>query len=283
MANSWDLDEIFANMSLPLKEKTWCLILKALLLISKTEDTFRHNMEEPEHEMAELAFELFDQFGCFQSQSKKHPVKRGWGVWSDEPNNRNTILIEELTISPTHQQQGIGPRLACAVQELASEKSGKFVGIILLAGSGIRPMNSTQVALYHLDRILTCLASRGCLLYRRLTFLIKALPTIDDPECLTRLGNIFGDAFLDDTRWEATDEDGNTLLHLRDSGLLSQRNAHGNTPVEVMEASMERKRIIYEHGFKRTDISDQFTGYDDVTISCLTMLRGLVLKQILEA
>ncbi|EFW19373.1 conserved hypothetical protein [Coccidioides posadasii str. Silveira] len=113
----------------PCSEFKWLKVIDGETIYQRTEYKFRHNMEEPEHEMAELAFELFDQFGCFQSQSKKHPVKRGSGVWSDGPNNKNTVLIEELTISPTHQQQGIGPRLPCAVQELASEKSGNFVGI----------------------------------------------------------------------------------------------------------------------------------------------------------
>jgi hypothetical protein len=54
-------------------------------------------------------------------------------------------------------------------------------------------------------------------------------------------------------------------------------------PMEVLEASMERKRTIDEYIFKRTDISDQFSGFDDDMISCLSLLRGLVREQMSKA
>ena len=67
------------------------------------------------------------------------------------------------------------------------------------------------------------------------------------------------------------------------SNLWSRRNVDGNTPLKVLEASMERRRTIHQFLFKRTDISDQFTGFDDATLSCLTLLRGLASGQLSEA
>lgn len=43
---------------------------------------------------------------------------------------------------------------------------------------------------------------------------------------------------------------------------------------------MEQKRNVHEYGFKRIDISDRFTGYDDATISCLILLRDLDREQM---
>lgn len=99
--------------------------------------------------------------------------------------------------------------------------------------------------------------------------LIKALPTIDDTECLTWLRNIFGIVPPDDSKWETTDEDHNTLLHLvsfsfklqstqwliqKNPNLLSRRNVDGNTPLEALEASMERTRTISQYFSKITDM-----------------------------
>lgn len=128
--------------------------------------------------------------------------------------------------------------------------------------------------------------------------LIKALPTTDDAECLTWLRNIFDVAPPDDTKWETTDENHNTLLHLvpcfsksqstqwliqKSPNLLSRRNVDGNTPLEALEASMERERTTSQYGFQTIDISDQFTGFNDATVSTLAVLRGLVPEQMSQA
>lgn len=52
-----------------------------LIRRNRIADTFWDDMEEPEDETSELAFELFDRFGCLQPQFKEYPVKRGSGVW----------------------------------------------------------------------------------------------------------------------------------------------------------------------------------------------------------
>lgn len=92
-------------------------------------DTFWDDMEGPEHETAELAFELFDRFGCLRPQYKEHPVKRGLGVWGNELDRGDILLIEQLTVSPTYRRRGIGSMLGRANLKLASKKSDRFFGI----------------------------------------------------------------------------------------------------------------------------------------------------------
>jgi ribosomal protein S18 acetylase RimI-like enzyme len=306
-------------------------------------DNFWDDMEEPEHEMAELAFELFGRFGCLQPQFKDHPVKRGSGVWSDELNNGDILLIEDIRVSPGYRRQGIGSKLALAILELTSKNSREFFAITWpgvleseveheLSQNATNDEESARRQLINIAlRFWRTLGFRRIGSSRWLGYtpdqnhpsytvpleqdfdlpslnevpftlemdtLSKALPTINDTECLTQLRNIFGNISPDDMRWEARDKDGNTLLHLlpcsskiqsthwlmhRNQKLCHALNADGSTPLDVLEASMERKRTIHEYLFKRTDISDRFTGFDHATISCLALLRGLIPEKLSEA
>lgn len=128
--------------------------------------------------------------------------------------------------------------------------------------------------------------------------LAKALPTIDDTECLTQLKNIFKDISLDDTRWEARDDDGNTFLHLvsclsktqstrwlirSNPNLCHALNATGSTPLDALEEAMNQKRGIRQYRAKRTDISDQFTGFEPAITSCYALLKRLAPEELSEA
>ncbi|EFQ96928.1 hypothetical protein MGYG_08853 [Nannizzia gypsea CBS 118893] len=298
-------------------------------------DTFWDDMEGPEHEMAELAFDLFDHFGCLKSNYKDHIVNRGSGVWNDELNKGDILLIEEIEISPGYRRQGIGSMLARAILNLASRKSKAFFGITW-------PGIFERVARRNASQTRSQLESAAVSFWRSLGFrrigssrwlgyspdqdhpsrslapeqdfdlppfhrtpstpeidcLIKSIPTSNDAECLRQLNDIFSNVPSHDARWEATDEAGNTLLHLvlcsfkaqsaqwlmqKHSCLPSRRNVDGHTPLEVLEASMERRRSVNEYGWdRRADISDQFTGFDNATISCLVLLRGLAPEQLSE-
>lgn len=313
-----------------------------LIRRNRIADTFWDDMNDMELGTAGLAFELFDRFGCLQSQFKEHPIKRGSGVWANELNDGDILLIEQLTVSPSCRRRGIGSMLAHANLELASKKSSKFVGITwpeilecevdgeISGGNavdqeairgqlegiaisfwralGFRRIGSSRWLGYspdeqHPSRSLAFNQDFNLPHFQRLPAipeiddLIKSLPTIDDAECLTWLENVFGDASPNDTRWGVTDDGGNTLLHLvpcssnmqstqwlmhRNPRLLSQRNVEGYTPLEALEASMERKRT-FDGYVRRTDISDLFTGFDDVTMSTLALLRGLVPEQMSQA
>ena len=91
-------------------------------------DTLWDDMEELEDEMAALAFELFDRFGCLKPHFKDHPVNRGSGVWNDELDYGDLLLIEEIKVSPRVRRRGIGSKLARAILELTSKKSEEFLG-----------------------------------------------------------------------------------------------------------------------------------------------------------
>jgi hypothetical protein len=125
--------------------------------------------------------------------------------------------------------------------------------------------------------------------------LIRCIPTIDDAECLIRLEDIFGNSPQDDRIWKGTNDEGDTLLHLascsskirsvqwlmqRSPGLLSQRNASGNTPQEALEACMEEAlRTVRDAGKLTALISDDFRGFEDTSITCLALLRGCDIEQ----
>ncbi|KAE8313543.1 hypothetical protein BDV41DRAFT_564205 [Aspergillus transmontanensis] len=279
------------------------------LLVRKSEimDTFWEDMEAPEHQLAELAFELFDRFGSFKTTFQ--------GA-SSETRIRSS-------------------KLAGAILELASKKSKRFIGI---TGPGVAEDEWTSVTE---DDISQQTEDIALSFWRKLQFrgigcsrwlcyspdtrhksrslaiehdfdlphvpqvpdtpeidsLMKNISVIDDAECLKRLRKVLGDASPEDIRWEARDNHGNTLLHLapwssksqstrwiiqRNSGLLSRLNSKGDTPLEALGAYMERKRTITQFRFLRTDVSDMFTRFDNTILSCLCLLRGLAIEDISE-
>ncbi|KAL4800368.1 hypothetical protein BDV19DRAFT_384194 [Aspergillus venezuelensis] len=110
---------------------------------------------------------------------------------------------------------------------------------------------------------------------RNFDCLVESLSEIMDMECLAQLEKIFQDADTQDTRWEATDKEGNTVLHLmvcsfkvksikwvleRNHDLLTRRNAAGELPLETFEAAMEEERTIQQRGAARIYASDQSRG-----------------------
>ncbi|KAJ0415614.1 hypothetical protein BJY00DRAFT_254500 [Aspergillus carlsbadensis] len=305
---------------------------------------FWGDMEEPEEETADLAFELFDRFGCLQPQYKSHPVKQGSGAWGDELNDGDILLINELTESVTHRRRKVGSRLVQSVLDLASRKSKKFIcfawpGILEsevhrqvsestsneldlvsarrrigdAALSFFRQLNFRRIGTsrwlgfspddQHPSRLLKANQDFDLPEFERvmdipdlsvIDELIRCIPTIDDAECIIRLEDIFGDSPQDDRKWKATDDAGDTLLHLascssklrsvqwlmqRSPGLLTQRNASGSTPQEALEACMETRRTIRSFGMLRVVISDNFRGFDDASITCLALLRGYNIEQ----
>ncbi|GKZ40101.1 hypothetical protein AbraIFM66950_002337 [Aspergillus brasiliensis] len=306
-------------------------------------------MEEPEEETAELAFELFDRFGCLQAQYKSHPVKKGSGVWGDELNDGDILLISDLTVSATHRRRKIGSKLVAAILDLASKKSESFHCFAypgVLESEVRRQTSKSTSAVHEVTTIRRQIADVALSFFRQLGFrrvgssrwlayspdgqhpsrlleadqdfdlprlervmnapdsqiideFIKSIPTIEDAECVIRLEEIYGDAPPDDCRWKVTDDEGDSLLHLvscsfkirsaewlihRSSGLLSQRNAKGNTPLEALEACMENQRTIRGFGMSaRMVVSDRFRGFKDTSIACLALLRGLDIQKASDA
>jgi hypothetical protein len=54
------------------------------------------------------------------------------------------------------------------------------------------------------------------------------------------------------------------------------RDHNGYTPLEALQAQVERNRIYTGYGFQRAELmADKFEGYDDATIDCLIKLLGV--------
>ncbi|QKX60471.1 uncharacterized protein TRUGW13939_07616 [Talaromyces rugulosus] len=217
-------------------------------------DTFWDDMEEPKHELAELAFEVFDRFGCLQPKFKDHPIKRGSGVWKDELNNGDILLIGDIRVNRCNRRKGIGSKLTHAILELTAKKSRGFFAVtspdmtitevspdhsrgeqsekLLINNAlkfwrtlGFRRICSSRWLGYTPDRNhpshkigpeqdFDLPSSKPSSFTLEMDSLAMALPTIDDTECLTRLKNIFVDIHLDDIIWEARNDNGDTFLHL---------------------------------------------------------------------
>ena len=68
-------------------------------------------MEEPSSETSKLAFDLFDRYGRLRSEFKTHPVIKGSGVWNQELDEEDILIIEEVCVSKDFRRQQIGQRM----------------------------------------------------------------------------------------------------------------------------------------------------------------------------
>jgi GNAT superfamily N-acetyltransferase len=93
--------------------------------------TFWSDMEEPTQETSSLAFDLFDRFGRLKTDFKTHPVKSGTGVWGDELDQGDLLLIETLRVQKDYRRCGLGRKLVNAVLERARAKSEQFFAVLL--------------------------------------------------------------------------------------------------------------------------------------------------------
>ena len=85
--------------------------------------TFHRDMEEVSNDAANLAFDIFDRWGCLKSAYQCHPVKRGTGVWGSELNSGRFLLIETMSVGEQYQREGHGKELFRRVWEKAQGTS----------------------------------------------------------------------------------------------------------------------------------------------------------------
>lgn len=81
--------------------------------------TLYRDMEEPTKDTSELAFHVFDRWGCLKSELRDHPVKKGMGVWGAELDKSKFLFIEGLTVDEENRQRGYGRKLVEQVWENA--------------------------------------------------------------------------------------------------------------------------------------------------------------------
>ena len=120
--------------------------------------------------------------------------------------------------------------------------------------------------------------------------LLNEVSLVKNPEWHREMMGFFGSLNANDPRWRATDNTGNTVLHLaaihtksesvswimnRNSQLQTCRNDAGETPLEALEFHLESERTRREFGMKIDHISDEFQGFNDESVMCLSQLKGL--------
>lgn len=79
--------------------------------------------------MAEPEFELFDRYGSLQPKFKKHLLRRGCGVWNDELDDGDILIIGDIRVSRSQRRRGIGSKLVHAILELTGKKPRNFFAL----------------------------------------------------------------------------------------------------------------------------------------------------------
>ena len=72
---------------------------------------FYHSMEKATPCTASLAFVLFDRWGCLKNEHRKHPVKKGTGVWGSELDKGGILLIELPRIDKEYLREDLARSL----------------------------------------------------------------------------------------------------------------------------------------------------------------------------
>ncbi|KAM0797150.1 hypothetical protein BDR22DRAFT_864113 [Usnea florida] len=87
---------------------------------------FHRGMAEVSNNAANLAFDIFDRWGCLKSAYQCHPIKKGTGVWGPELNSGRFLLIEIMAVAEQYQRKGYGKELFRQVWERAQEMSAQI-------------------------------------------------------------------------------------------------------------------------------------------------------------
>ena len=95
---------------------------------------FYSEMEKPCREEYMLAFGLFDRYGRLKPEWKDHPIRRGSGIWQQELDKGDILLIEQIIIDQDFRRQGLGRQLTLALLDKTRSKTAHpFFAIVMPA------------------------------------------------------------------------------------------------------------------------------------------------------
>jgi GNAT superfamily N-acetyltransferase len=92
---------------------------------------FYEEVEQPSQETSKMAFDLFDRYGRLKMEFQAHPFLKGSGVWQDELNDGDILLIEDIRVDERYRRQKLASKLLQAVLDKARTKSRKFFALAL--------------------------------------------------------------------------------------------------------------------------------------------------------
>ncbi|KAJ4348111.1 uncharacterized protein N0V89_009483 [Didymosphaeria variabile] len=102
----------------------------AKLIRRRRMQSFYSDLEQPSQETSNLAFELFDRYGRLKKMFKEQIIKKGSGIWGDEFDHGDLLLLEYISIQEPYRRQGLGHRLVTAVLDETRGKSKSFFAVV---------------------------------------------------------------------------------------------------------------------------------------------------------
>ncbi|KAJ4179744.1 hypothetical protein NW755_012304 [Fusarium falciforme] len=95
--------------------------------------TFHETMETPYKGTMDLALDLFDRYGRLKEEIREHTLRKGSGVWKNELNDGNLVLIEDVKVEGKYRRKRVGSRLVLHI--LKQALSPKYNVIYAFAGA----------------------------------------------------------------------------------------------------------------------------------------------------
>ncbi|RYP67905.1 hypothetical protein DL769_005641 [Monosporascus sp. CRB-8-3] len=275
---------------------------------------FHDEIEQPTEDLAQMGFTLFDRYGRLKSESKEHPVKKGSGIWGDELDTGDILLIERIYVGKPHRRLGQGRAVVSALLEKARSKSRHFFAITypaalltMLSDDVRNTTDQEKDTTYDREKKIAVRFWRA-MGFRRIgnsrwfalagdavhaSHSLAAADDYDPPATAHAalrkgIGSLFGhlEQAEDALCMQKLEE------YLRDVPprpppleLNGHKGQHAPppsrcqlkapTPLEAAMSGLERRRTQFDDGLRVHPVSDRFMGFSDAEVSCLVHLRSL--------
>ncbi|ETI27352.1 hypothetical protein G647_09542 [Cladophialophora carrionii CBS 160.54] len=105
----------------------------AKLIRRKTfRSSFHYQMCKPFDESTLMAFDLFDQYGRLKETYKRHEYWKRSGVWQQQLDEHDILLIEDVAVDEQYRRQGLGKAMVRILFEVARRKTkgANFVAVL---------------------------------------------------------------------------------------------------------------------------------------------------------